>query len=220
MPVQVGDTCKNGHTIVGSNVQKYVNRGVERVRCAACNQPPKNTARKPGDICKHGHLMEGDNLGIKKNNAGAQVFFCKSCRKAQLQRWADTPTGRIANSKSNSNPEKRRRAAQRRAAERADQLIEAGKEEQALNYLRLSKRAERAAEALQNSMAKQDPNCANNPGPYIDYDEENPPTKRQAYLMCNGCPMLAECARFATAYKPEIGVWGGEVYKGGLPLYD
>jgi hypothetical protein len=164
--------------------------------------------------------MEGDNLGIKKNNSGAQVFFCKSCRKAQLQRWAGTPAGLIANSKSNSNSEKRRRAAQRRAAERADQLIEAGKEEQALNYLRLSKRAERAAEALQHSMAKQDPNCANNPGPYIDYDEENPPSKQQAYIMCNGCPMLAECARFATAYKPEIGVWGGEVYKGGLPLYN
>ena len=220
MPVQVGDICKNGHEIIGSNIQKYMSRGRENVRCATCNQPPKQVARKPGDTCKHGHLMEGENLGIRKNNAGNQVFFCKSCRKDQLQRWSRTPAGRVANSKSNSNPEKKRRAQQRRQAERADELILKGKEENALNYLRLNKRSERAAESLQNAMDANDPNCAGNPGPYIDYDEEYPPTKQEAYIMCNGCPMLIECARFANTYRPEIGVWGGEVYKGGLPLYN
>lgn len=220
MPVQVGDTCKNGHEIVGDNVQHYLNRGVQRVRCATCNKPPRQQAKKPGDVCRHGHVMEGDNLGVRKNNAGVEVFFCKSCRRTQLQRWSATPAGRAANAKPNNNPEKKRRAAQRRAAERADELILKGKEENALNYLRLTKRAERAAGALQHSMESTDPLCADNPGPYIDYDEEFPPTKQEAYMMCNGCPMLAECARFATAYKPEIGVWGGEVYKGGLPLYN
>lgn len=220
MAINVGDICKNGHVIDGDNVQWYKNRGQDRIRCAACNQPPKQVAKKPGDACRNGHVMDGENLGQRKRSDGELVYYCKECRRDQQRRYNKTPSGMIANSRPNNNPEKKRRAQQRRAADRADELILKGKEEKALNYLELNKRSERAARSLQSKMESDDPNCANNPGPYIDYDEENPPSKQHAYLMCNGCPMLAECARFATAYKPEIGVWGGEVYKGGSPLYN
>jgi hypothetical protein len=27
--------------------------------------------------------------------------------------------------------------------------------------------------------------------------------------------MLVECARFANAYQPTVGIWGGEVWKDG-----
>jgi hypothetical protein len=117
-----------------------------------------------------------------------------------------------------TNKEKNERQSQRKAAERADLLITQGKEDNALNYLKLNKRAERSSIALHKKMVNNKPKCQDNPGPYVDYDEDKPPTKLQAYVMCQGCPVLIECARLATAYKPVIGVWGGEVYSDGKPL--
>jgi hypothetical protein len=60
-----------------------------------------------------------------------------------------------------------------------------------------------------------DPKCLNREDLYIDYEEENTPTAEQAYLMCEGCPVLVECARMANAYKPPLGVWGGSVWING-----
>jgi len=104
------------------------------------------------------------------------------------------------------------------ASERADKMIRNGKSENALNYLNLTKRAQRANEKLQSTLSNTEPNCNNNPGPYMDYPEHNPPTPEKAYKLCKGCPILADCARFATAYRPPMGVWGGEVYVDGKPL--
>ena len=218
MPVQVGDTCKKGHKIEGDNVQPYTNQGRPHVRCAICNQPPKNKPRQRGDICKNGHIIDGDNYAEKMAFGKLQVF-CKECQRENVRRYAQNQTlkdGKIV--RSSSNREKNERQAQRRAAERADELIQAGKEDNALKYLLLNKRAERASIALHKKMEHTEPNCIDNPRPYTDYPEDDPPTKLQAYLMCQDCPVMVECARFATAYRPAIGVWGGEVYSDGKPI--
>lgn len=89
-----------------------------------------------------------------------------------------------------------------------------------LNYLRLTKRAQRALEPLEEKFDQTRSTCYQNPGPYIDYDEDDPPTKEDAYLICKACDMLVECGRFAAASKPYIGVWGGEVWQDGKRLYD
>ena len=89
-----------------------------------------------------------------------------------------------------------------------------------LNYLRLSRRAQKALLPLEAKYDETRSTCYKNPAPYIDYDEENPPSKEDAYIMCKACPMLVECGRFATASKPYIGVWGGEVWHDGKRLYD
>jgi hypothetical protein len=102
--------------------------------------------------------------------------------------------------------------ARQRAAEKADKLIRDGKDQNALKYLLLTKRAERAAEPLQKKLGTERALCQDNPGPYIDYQEGQEPSAEEAYLMCKGCPALLECARFAIAYAPPVGVWGGEVY--------
>ena len=102
--------------------------------------------------------------------------------------------------------------ARQRAAEKADKLIKNGKDQNALKYLLLTKRAERAVGPLQKKLGSNKALCEDNPGPYIDYAEGKEPTAEEAYLLCKGCPVLLECARFATAYAPPIGVWGGEVY--------
>ena len=218
MPVQIGDVCKKGHRIEGDNVQHYTNQGRPHVRCATCNQPPKNKPRKRGDICKNGHVIDGDNFAEKMAFGKLQVV-CRQCQRDAVKRYAKnhvTKDGRTI--RTSSNREKNEKQAARRAAERADEMIVAGKEDNALNYLRLAKRAERASIALHKKMVNTEPNCIDNPGPYIDYAEDDPPTKLQAFLMCQDCPVLVECARFATAYRPAIGVWGGEVYSDGKPV--
>lgn len=213
MPVEIGDRCKKGHVIDGENIQRYMNQGRLRVRCKTCNQPPKNLPKKPGDKCKHGHIIDGDNLG-EKMQFGIVHLYCKIC--------ARNATRKSARKKASSATLRDQRSEQSaiKAADKADRLIEAGKEEQGLAYLRLNKRAERAAETLQKNLGNGKPNCEGNPGPYMDYDEEHPPTRLQAYVMCEGCPVLLECSRFASAYRPPMGVWGGEVYVNGKPLID
>ena len=225
MAIEIGDTCKKGHDISGDNVQYYTNQGVQRVRCSTCNQPPRNMIpkRKPGDICKNGHIMLGDNLGSRTNPAMKDrvSYFCRECGRAALRKSQDRKYNRSEAERDKRDRLQSKSALQaaRRASERADQLIEAGKEENALNYLQLNKRAERASDTLQKAMVVSKAKCADNPGKWIDYDNEETPTKREAYLMCVGCPLLVECARFASAYKPAIGVWGGEVYYEGKLLH-
>lgn len=220
MPVSLGDVCKKGHLIDGDNVQHYKNRGMNRVRCATCNQPPKQVSKKPGDKCKNNHIIEGDNLGERTTKAGTTQYFCKACKREQVKKYATSSKGRtISTGRTYNQSLKKQRYAQKKASERADKMIEEGKEDSALSYLKMAKRAEKAAESLYSAMERTEPNCADNPGPYVDYDEDNPPTKNQAYLMCAFCPVLVECARFANVYRPEIGVWGGEVYQAGKVLY-
>jgi|TARA_R110002153_G_scaffold58283_2_gene159887 hypothetical protein len=89
-----------------------------------------------------------------------------------------------------------------------------------LNYLKLSKRQQIAMEPLEVALDNKVPNCQDNPEEYIDYGEDDEPTPDKAYWMCKDCPMLIECARFANAYRPPIGVWGGEVWKEGKVIKD
>lgn len=219
MPVELGDTCKKGHKIEGDNAQRYTNRGAPSVRCAKCNTPPRNIPKQPGDTCKHGHVIEGDNLG-RRVVSGRVQYFCNECKRRQMKKYANSDKGKVVmKSKTYDQTLKKQRQAQRKAADRADDLIKSGKEDAALAYLKLAKRAERASVALHRSMEASEPKCLDNPGPYVDYDEDNPPTKEEAYLLCVGCPVLVECARFANVYRPEVGVWGGEVYQAGRVLY-
>jgi hypothetical protein len=222
MAIEIGDTCKHGHEISGDNIQYYVNQGKQRVRCAKCNQPPRhvNPAKRPGDKCKNGHLIVGENVGEKKTSSGMS-YFCKECRRNSVRVYQGKRNywSLKDQEQADKNKSKAQLQAARRAADRADDLITSGKEEVALNYLKLTRRAERASDALQNAMIVRRAKCADNPAEWIDYDEENPPSKNRAYLMCVDCPVLVECARFASAYRPAIGVWGGEVYEQGKILY-
>jgi hypothetical protein len=223
MGIEIGDRCKRGHEITGDNIQYYINQGKQRVRCSQCNQPPRSSlrAKKPGDVCKRGHLIDGENLGMKSFAERTQ-YFCKECRRESVRSHANRKSNYVDLAEQDRLERNRQRAqsqAGKRAADRADEMISAGKEEKALNYLQLNRRAERASDALQKAMLKNKAKCAKNPGPYMDYDENDPPSKSRAYALCVDCPVLVECARFASASKPAIGVWGGEVYQEGTLLY-
>ena len=171
-----------------------------------------------GDFCDKGHKIEGENVYEQKRTNGIVTLRCRICHKAQErernQAYHKTERGMA----SNRNAYLRRMEKTR--AERYDKILSAevnvhgdGRGRYVgLSYLNLNKRSQRAWEPLEKKFDQAKGNCYKDPERFIDYDEDNPPMASRAYLMCKGCPMLVECARFAAAYKPPIGVWGGEVW--------
>jgi hypothetical protein len=175
-----------------------------------------------GDFCDKGHKIDGDNVHYQKR-AKLESFSirCKICHKAKdaerNARYHSTEAGMEANRRAYLKQRDKSRA------ERYDQILSTelsgtqGKYT-GLNYLKLNKRSQRAWEPLEAKFDQTVSKCYKIPEQYIDYDEDAPPTKQEAYEMCAGCPMLVECARFAAAYKPVIGVWGGERYEAGVVI--
>jgi len=174
---------------------------------------------KEGDFCAKGHKIEGDNAQFYSNGSKDRCVRCRACQNAK---------DRERYKKNMSDPEYRRRRNERQTIlrqektryERYEKILTAelagttGRYT-GLNYLNLNKRAQRAWEPLEEAFDKSQSKCYENPSPYIDYHEDFAPSKHDAYKLCQGCPMLVECARFAAAYKPVVGVWGGEVYENG-----
>jgi hypothetical protein len=222
--IEVGDFCKKGHKIAEGNAQFYLNHGIQRVRCKTCNETPNNRF-KVGSVCGNGHTIEGENI-FRQMRAGSEYIRCRICqvernaRKNATYKFSDA--GIQARIRADANRALKRTSRSEQSI-RADELLKleaagtAGKFT-SLNYLRLTKRAARAHVPLEQAYDRSKSRCYKNPTDYIDYDEELPPTTLMAERMCHGCPMLVECARFANAYQPVVGVWGGSVWKDGKIL--
>lgn len=148
-----------------------------------------------GDFCDRGHKIVGKNMHVYTVD-GVSYLECAHCSSATPQLGATLSD-----------------------EERYDGITSldgiAGSSYAGLKYLKLNKRAQRAWEPLEKAFDRTRSLCHKKPEAYIDYDEEHPPTPAEAYMLCEGCPMLVECGRFANAYKPVIGVWGGEVWENG-----
>lgn len=174
-----------------------------------------------GDFCVKGHKIEGDNVRIIRNGEGRSSLACRLCilerDRARNKKYRSTERGAELLKRSN------RKRVEKSRAERYDKILaveiaEGGGKYTGLNYLKLNKRSQRAWEPLEAKFDQTKSKCYEKPEIYIDYLEDNPPTKQEAYKLCEGCPMLVECGRFANAYKPVIGVWAGEVWQDGLPI--
>jgi hypothetical protein len=223
---QVGDFCKKGHKIEGDNAQFYMNHGVERVRCAECNKTPA-TRVSIGDKCKYGHIVAGENLSRIKRD-GKEFFRCRECsnERHRERRRRAVENGTIDIIREYEAQRKRESAERRRPSEyakslkRADKLLASEVKKgsatfNSLKYLKLGKRASQASQALEDAFDRARAKCYSNPAPYIDYDEGEDPRPIDAYRLCEGCPLMVECGRFAAAYRPPIGVWAGEVWVDG-----
>jgi hypothetical protein len=218
--VKLGDFCKRGHKVEGGNAQLYKNSlGNDVLRCRACNMLGNRKKNILGGMCINGHDLTPDNVYHAKQN-GNPYLSCLTCKRARdKKRWAEYV----------NSPEYQRKQIERTRAKQVQTNKDKSRAERydvilsgeldgtqgkytGLNYLKLNKRSQRAWEPLETKFDRTKSKCYKNPGPYIDYDEEDVPFASQAYKLCEGCPMLVECARFAAAYKPTVGVWGGEVY--------
>ena len=226
--LRVGDFCRRGHKIDGDNVQVYLNHGTERVRCKLCNQIKPNVKLKLGDICINGHKIEGENAKwIKTSNNVDKVLRCKTCDNARKQRYYEANKdnkefiAKARESRRNSQNKKR----DEKRLERYERILEvevtktSGSTYSGLKYLGFNKREQMAWEPLQKKFDETSSFCYESPRDYMDYDSDFPPSKSRAFELCNGCPMLVECGRFASASKPVIGVWAGEVWKDGKVMY-
>lgn len=221
---KVGDTCKKGHLLEGDNVQMFKTRlGNDAVRCRTCNLAAgKRVKYKLGNKCLKGHVLTPETTRIHNNPTGNSLI-CRTCEtNRRKERWAERVNSpeyqaQKLESVAKRGTVKRTRKEQARA-ERYDKILAVELDGNTtgkytgLNYLKLNKRSQRAWVPLEEAFDRTTSKCYENPGPYIDYDEDAVPLASQAYKLCEGCPMLVECARFASAYKPVIGVWGGEVW--------
>lgn len=174
-----------------------------------------------GDFCEKGHKIEGDNVQKYASGGGHIYVRCRECQRAKDRernlKYRQSERGSEVWKRNN------RKRVEKSRAERYDKILavevaEGGGKYTGLNYLKLNKRSQRAWEPLEAKFDQTKSNCYEKPEIYIDYLEEYPPSKQEAYKLCEGCPMLVECGRFANAYKPVIGVWAGEVWQDGLPI--
>jgi hypothetical protein len=221
-----GDFCRQGHKIEGDNAQYYLNHGIERVRCAQCNRVKPNIKIKIGDVCIYGHKIEGENAYWIASPDGSKRLRCRQCANERRARYieANKETKEFQERLKANRATSKERKQQGARADSYDKIltVQAGKTNGSyggLRYLNLNRRAQVAWESLEQKFAEVRSFCYESPAEYIDYDEENPPSKEHAFNLCNGCPMLVECARLASAYKPPIGVWGGEVWEDGKVMY-
>lgn len=216
--VKVGDFCKKGHKIIDNNIQRYMNHGVERVRCAQCSRNTPNKKTKMGDTCANGHKIEGENaIWLKVSKGDDKRLRCRTCydvknkRNRVLSLEQRKFNRRLGRFRKEFEEQKKKDSLEKILSIQPATNSSYGN----LNYLKMSKRAEMVWQPLYKAFENNRSFCYKSPEEYIDYDEENPPSKSHAYELCDGCPILVECGRFANAYKPIIGVWGGEVWKDG-----
>lgn len=62
-------------------------------------------------------------------------------------------------------------------------------------------------------------NCWGNPGPWTDWDENDPPTEMEAEILCLGCPLKKLCREYGDVMKPGIGVFGGKTWIAKQSIY-
>lgn len=156
-----------------------------------------------GEFCPKGHKLEGDNV-LWRKDYNTTYLRCRICEEATKRKYNEKR--KIANR-------------EKTLAERYDRILANNPDGSAkytsLNYLKLGKRAQNAWEPLQDAFDNGKSKCYENSAVYVDYDEHTQPDAIFAFKLCEGCPMLVECGRFAAAYKPAIGVWAGERWMNG-----
>ncbi len=168
-----------------------------------------------GDKCNKGHIIEGANIFKRtdRNN-----ISCRECRLILSRKYDKSAKGKaVADKRKYSAEQKLKRntrvrdvyTAKKSGVEPPKPVKQVGSYS-SLTYLRMGKRASDASVALEDQYGKTRSKCFEKPENYMDYDENNPPSNAEAYELCNGCPMLVECGRFANALRPPIGVWAGQ----------
>ena len=167
-----------------------------------------------GDVCKNGHVIEGENI-LKRSDRNN--ISCRECTLILKRTYAKSAKGKAANDKKLTDSQRLNRNARVRdvyaAKKEGIKLPVAPKQVgsySGLSYLKMGKRAQDASIALELGYARVRSKCFDKPEKYMDYDENDPPTNAEAYELCNGCPLLVECGRFANTLRPPIGVWAGQ----------
>lgn len=68
-----------------------------------------------------------------------------------------------------------------------------------------------AIDDFEEAKARVKGKCHGTPGPWMDWEDDDAPTRAEADKMCSGCPLRQACFNYAIAARETHGVWGGEV---------
>ena len=189
--LEIGSTCKNGHLVTEENHFVQMRKGVESIGCKKCKRERNRAYQQKSEAYK----------------AKRKEYDAKRRRDWKAINAKRVDTNRVAANEAKLEVEVKQGAGNYNS----------------LNYLKLNKRGRDASTPLETAMdAGTRAKCFGMEELWIDYDHQNPdhdesdrstwPSKQLAEAMCHGCPLLRECGRFATATKPRMGVWAGQVW--------
>ncbi len=67
--------------------------------------------------------------------------------------------------------------------------------------------------SLQTALIDITPPCSNDPRYLAGREELTSPTRMQMIARCRSCPVRDLCDQYATAARPEAGMWAGRYYE-------
>ncbi len=199
--------------------------------------------------CKNDHEFTVENTGWRSRKPGGAktLRFCRICRRAAQAEARKKPEYKVKaqiyrdQTRDKQREWWRKSQAKKHASMTAEEIHaeyaaryarESGKDmakKDPLQYLKLEPDAAKLSDEVNFQVDRVDevdrsrPLCEGNPGPYMDYPEDLPPTVVDAMKLCFGCPILEQCAAYGAKLNEGTnqadGVWGGEVYKNGEKLY-
>lgn len=159
-----------------------------------------------------GHLRRYVEGLVYENEAGVMVDHCHNDHELIEEniRWES----------SGKNGKRRRRcreclrAKARRQSKNAIKVVEVPKP-----YRPNDAVLTQAINDLEEAQKYVDAKCKNNPGPYMDWDEDSIPTAEEAKRLCFGCPLAKACENGGVAGRESHGIWGGHVFVEGVMVY-
>lgn len=189
----------------------------------------------PGGVCRKGHRLRPSNIKWRKGRLDNRYVECLTCVRDKNNAWKKSAKGRVAVKRRLPILKGARLSARIIEFETEDGLAKDywtsgewakyGKNPAAPhNYLR-TKAGDELEEFLKATDAERTKcfGCDE----WTDYDDPrypeeatgNPmPTTEEAQALCADCPFMVGCERWATAEKPEWGVYAGRVWLGGKPV--
>lgn len=219
-------TCTNNHPWTPENTG--LRPGNNGRYCRHCKRD-QNRARRtgPGDHnkgkkltvkshCKYGHEYTLDNTITTKSGRECRECARTRSRVNQARRRAGLTALKMSAIMEEQGVSAVYEYARIKGLERPD--VEDLVKKDSLAYLKLSLEASKASDEINFQVdrtwenSKRLPLCYGKEAQWSDYPKTQAPTIVAAALMCAGCDIFEQCARFAELTKPTVGVWAGDVW--------
>lgn len=219
-------TCLNGHLWTPENTG--LRPGSDGRYCRHCKRD-QNAARRSGpqdhnkgkkltpkSQCIYGHKYTPENTLATKTGRNCAECARTRSRVNKARRRAGLATLKMSAIMEAEGVSAVYEYARIKGLERPD--VEDLVKKDSLAYLKLSLEASKASDEINFQVdrvwenSKKLPLCYGKEAEWTDYPKTQAPTVVAAALMCDGCDIFEQCAKFAELTKPTVGVWGGEVW--------
>ena len=219
-------TCINNHLWTPENTG--IREGTQGRYCKQCRKD-QNLSRRIGagdhnkgkkltvkSHCKYSHEYTPENTRITKNGRECKECARTRSRVNQARRRAGLTVLKLSAIMEEQGISAVYEYARIEGLERPD--VEDLVKKDSLAYLKLSLEASKASDEINFQVdrtwenSKRLPLCYGKEGQWSDYPKTQAPTQVTAALMCAGCDIFEQCAKFAELTRPTVGVWAGDVW--------